>query len=188
VPSLATVADLETRLGHSVDDAAKAQAAIDDVSAAVQAYTGQLFVRAVTTDRLRVRRGLVRLPQRPVNAVSAVELDLGTAVSFTWLTGDDQLSVSAAESSGGRTESVLVTYDHGYDVIPGDVVAIACNIANRALGIDPASGALSQRSITNYQETYGPIGASGAAGLFNSEASILDRYRRRGSVAWVGVS
>ena len=185
--SLASVADIETRLGHTVANPDQAQAMLDDVSAAVRAYTGQQFTRMITTDRLAARRGLVRLPQRPVNAVDAVTLSDGTAVAFDWQTGSETLCVASAEVSCSRVSHVVVTYDHGYDTVPGDITAIVCNIANRGLGVDPAQGAVASRSITNYQETFGPVGASGALGLFSNEATVLDRYRRMGTVAWVGV-
>jgi hypothetical protein len=187
MPALATVSDLETRLGTPIDDPAQAQAYLDDVSAAVRAYTGQLFTRLVTTDRLRARRGLIRLPQRPVNSVDAVTLDNGLAVAFTWFAGDDRVCIIDWDSCCSGSSSALVTYDHGYDVFPGDVIAVVCNIALRALGTDPLMGSVQQRSISNYQEMFGPVGASGTTGLFRDEASVLDRYRRVGSVAWTGV-
>lgn len=185
--ALASVADLETRLGHPVANATQADAVLDDVSAAVRAYTGQLFSRLVTTDRLTVRKGLVRLPQRPVNSVDEVQLSDGTTVTFEWQTGAESLCVAGWETSCSRVSAVLVTYDHGYDTIPQDVVAVVCNVSNRVLGTDPTSGAVASRSITNYQETFGPVGASGSTGLFSSESTVLDRYRRFGTVAWVGV-
>jgi hypothetical protein len=185
--ALATVADLEARLGHTIADPAQAAAMLEDVSAAVRAYTGQLFSRVVTTDRLAARRGLVRLPQRPVNAVSAVTLNDGTAVLFDWETGAETVCVAGVDVSCSRVAHVQVTYDHGYDTVPGDIIAVVCNVANRGLGTDPSMGAVASRSITNYQETFGPVGASGATGLFSNEATVLDRYRRVGGVAWVGV-
>jgi hypothetical protein len=187
VSALATVADLEARLGKAVTDPIQAQAMLDDVSASVRSYTGQAFSRVITTDRLTVRRALVRLPQRPVNSVDAVALSDGTAVTFDWQTGAETVCVGGWESSCSRISAALVTYDHGYDTIPQDIVAVVCNVTNRGLGIDPTAGAIASRSISNYQETYGPVGAAGSTGLFTSEVQVLDRYRRFGTTAWVGV-
>ena len=185
--ALATIADLEARLGHTVADATQAQAMLDDVSAAVRSYTGQHFTRTTTYDRLSARNGLVRLPQRPVVNVESVHLHTGALVGFTWHTGSETLCVTNATMSCSRTSWVYVLYEHGYDEIPADVVAVVCNVSLRALGTDPTGGAVASRSITNYQETFGPVGAAGSTGLFSSESKVLDRYRRVGTVAWVGV-
>ena len=44
LPSLATVFDLERRLGSTVDDAAQAQALLDYASALIRSEAGRLFV------------------------------------------------------------------------------------------------------------------------------------------------
>jgi hypothetical protein len=44
LPSLATIEDLETRLGQSVSDAGQAQALLDYASALIRGYCGELWV------------------------------------------------------------------------------------------------------------------------------------------------
>ena len=71
---LASIDDLELRLGEQVDGA-RALAVLSDASAAVVAYCGQEFVRATRTVKVKApssRR--VRLGQLPVHSVSALSI------------------------------------------------------------------------------------------------------------------
>jgi hypothetical protein len=161
-------------------DPTHVDAVLTDASATVRSYTGQAFTRAVTTDPvINNWGGTVRLPQRPVNDV----IDLtafGDPVAFEW-PGGDRLIV------GPGAQYLMVTYDHGYDVIPDDIIAVTCNVAARALASPPEDAGLVSRSITNYSESFGAVGAAGPAGLFNDERAILGRYRRIGSTARLSV-
>jgi hypothetical protein len=172
---LATPADLAARMSGTFD-ATAVDAALTDASATVRAHAGQVFTRVTTTDLFKVRcDGIIRLPQRPVNDVIEVTAE-AQPIEFTWY-GDDRLGVAPAFLY------VSVESDHGYDQIPDDVVAVTCNVAARALASPPEDAGLVSRSITNYSESFGAVGAAGPAGLFNDERAILARYRRPGSSA-----
>lgn len=186
--ALATAADLEARLGRplNVDEAARAAAVLRDVSASVRNYTGQQFNQATTTARLRVRDGLLRLPQRPVLAVLAMADTQGREVQFEWLGGDVvELTGTAVLADGWSFEprraplaAVDVTYRHGYSPVPDDVVGVACGVALRALGTQPTLGGITQESVAGYSYSLGPAGASGGFGLLNDERAVLEGYRR----------
>lgn len=171
---LATLADLVLRMSGT-PDTDRATAALVDASATVRAFTGQVFTRVVTTDIVVVRAGTARLSQRPVNDVTDVTVG-GEPIGFVWQ-GGDRLSVDAVD---GR---VAVTSDHGYDTMPDDIVTVTCNVAARALATPPEDAGLMSRSITNFSESYGAVGAAGPAGLFNDERAILQRYKRIGGSA-----
>lgn len=171
---LATPADLAARTGGGTDPA-HVEAALTDASATVRAHAGQMFTRMITTDLLKVCRGTVRLPQRPVHDVIEVVAE-GDAIAFGWH-GGDRITVNPC------LFYVDVTTDHGYDVIPDDIIAVTCNVAARALASPPEDAGLVSRNITNYSESFGAVGAAGPAGLFNDERAILSRYRRPGSTA-----
>lgn len=176
LPPLITAQQLADRMG-SAPDPTRVDAAIADASATVRAVSGQIFTRDTTTDSLRARCcGYVRLPQRPVNDVIDVYSPSGDPIDWGW-DGLERVVVLWAY------DVVLVSYDHGYDETPDDIVAVACNVAARTLAASPANAGITQRSITNYSESFGPVGAAGPAGLFNDEKAILLRYRRDGSSA-----
>lgn len=194
--SLATVEDLEDRLGISITDTTRAQAILDDVSAVVRAYTGQQFDLVADDEvRLRVRNGSLRLPQRPVTAVSAVANVDGDSVDFTWDSGESvQLEGFAALRTSFEVEPfrtrdpwVDVTYSHGYATVPTDVVAVVCQIAGRAYGRTADTTGVTQESIAGYSYSVGAAAAAGPAGMLADERRILDLYRRPIGVIRVGL-
>lgn len=172
---LATPADLAVRMGGTPDPA-HVEAALTDASATVRSYAGQTFTRVTTTDVFSHNSGpSLRLPQRPVNDVFEVVNSAGEDIGFTFI--GDRLLVEVSPYY------FSVTYDHGYDVIPDDIIAVTCNVAARALASPPEDAGLVSRNITNYSESFGAVGAAGPAGLFNDERAILARYRRPGATA-----
>lgn len=187
--ALATVTDLETRLGRTLTgaDLARAEALLDDVSAAVRGYTGQQFTEATATTRLKVRGGRVVLPQRNVTAVDAVADVDGNAVEFDWY-GFDDVHVSTTWNRFDRDPLVTpnyldVTYTAGYTVIPDDIVAVVCQIAARAYGRPADETAYTSENVAGYGYSIGGASSMGAFGLLAGERDVLDRYKRLGSPA-----
>src|SRR5690606_28120610 len=121
-------ADLEARLGRSLtaDEAARAAAVLDDVSAAIQSYTGQRFIRGVYHARSRVRRGVVRLSQRPVHDVTAVTDRFGAPVEHSW-DGLDRVFIDTMCRPGAPIQVVDVCYGAGPDQPTPDAVRVASN-------------------------------------------------------------
>lgn len=181
---LATPAQLSARMTSVTATPEALDAALTDASAAVRAFTGQVFNHVISTDGLKVACcGVLRLPQRPV-------LDVQTVTTATVYGADD---VGFAWDGGDRLEvdspavRFVVTYEHGYDdgMMPDDVVAIVCNVAARTLGHPREDAGVTQQSITNFSESFGAVGAAGPAGLFDDEKAVLARYRRVGAQARV---
>lgn len=202
--ALASVADLEARLGRDLDtdqQLARASALLDDASATVRAYTGQQFTRSTTTDRVTPpRKGPVLLPQQPVNDVTAVASVLGVTQQFlfdglnlyvgAYLAGV-VVNLAAAYYDGGRyyegfarRQPIDVTYDHGYTVIPGEIVAVVCQIAGRAMGRPLEDSGVQQESIGGYAYTTGVAAAAGGVGMLRDERTVLDAYRRQAGVVF----
>lgn len=187
MPDLATVTDLEARLGRDLTpaEAGRAGALLADVSASIRAFTGQDFSRDTTTDYLPVRRGRVRLPQRPVVDVVTVEDLDGSPVAWQWLRGDlvevVDLPLDTFEwvpyRGAGRT--VQIEYVHGYEPLPPDVVGVVSSVTLRALGQSPTMAGVTSESIQGYSYSIGATGAAGAFGLLEPERAILQRYMRR---------
>lgn len=192
--ALATTEQLAARLGRDItaDELARVTALLEDASAAVRSYTGQHFTSEERTARLRVTRGRVRLPQRPVTAVAAVADTNEVDVTFTWDAGDsvdltaNPLNAWELEGRTSPLRYVDVTYTAGYTDIPSDIVAVVCSIAGRSFGLDPQMGGITSESIGDASLSYGTIGAAGPLGLLPDERAVLDRYRRIGGTAMVG--
>jgi hypothetical protein len=186
LPELATSADVVARLGRALTtvEAARIDALLTDASASVRNYTRQTITEETTTDRLRVRGGKVRLPQRPVTAVTSVTNMNGDPVLYQWF-GFDDLWTSpnvpdtwAWEPWRTGIMAVDVTYTHGYDPVPDDIVGVVCSIVMRAIGREPVDAGITTESIQGYSYTLGSAAAAGGFGMLQAERDILDAYRR----------
>lgn len=129
------------------------------------------------------------LPQRPVVTVSAVAVNaLAIPVGgFTWSIGGQlyrgPLPVgNAAEADdedprisgwGGPRSKVTVTYSHGFEEIPGDVVDLCLAVAARILA-NPDDA--QSETIGEYSHTDAHAG-TGAA-LTEDEKKTCARFRR----------
>lgn len=189
---LATVEELEARLGHTVD-ATRAFALLLDASNIVRGYTRQTISR-VENDKavLRFGHGRVILPQRPADKPTLVERADGSGavpeVSWWWSGLDEIDFMNYALVANGpfyrhAMRAVIVTYSHGYETIPGDVVAVVCQMVGRVLDSAVSSPGLRSEMIDDYKADLGGGLVSGSIALVPDEKETLDKYRRRaGSV------
>lgn len=192
LPSLATITELETRLGHSVDSA-RGQALLSDASSVVRGYTRQTLSRVVDdTVVLRYIKGRVVLPERPCDKPTLVERADGTgvipAISWWWSGLNEVEFYNDSLVANGpyyrhAMRMVKVTYSHGYTEIPGDIVMIVCQMVGRVLDGAISTPGLRSEAIDDYKVDLGGYLSSGTIALVPEEKLILDRYRNRvGSV------
>lgn len=192
---LVTTADLEARLGRSLTAAEllRVDALISDASASVRGYIGQDITAGTSTDRLKVRSRFVLLPQRPVTAVSTVVDTDANAVTFEW-DGNDRVTVSAQVFDSWAFEPyrfglqyVDVTYDHGYALVPDDIIGVVSGIVLRSFTQSPDEAGIVSETIDEYTYRLGSAAAAGGFGFLQDERNVLDRYRRVGGsmrLAW----
>ena len=205
---LATVEDLAARLGRDLtpDEQARAGALLADASALVRRYTGQRFESPPVTETviLRARGGEVRLPQRPVLSVDAVLAVVGLAgvadvpvVGWRW-DGRDLVHVDVCDDvvinlpailddvENYRPRSYRVTYQHGYDEVPDDVVAVVCAATLRTLTAPTMAGGVVAETIGGYSYRLADGTAGGVAVTLNgADREALAPYRRRSGVTMV---
>jgi len=196
VDALATVEDIEARLGRDLttEEAVRASAMLADMSAMIRSYTGQDFT--VTDDDQVTLRGVggeIRLPQRPVTEVSTVVAIGGDGlpdvplVDWVWdgidtiRVGDGSFVINLPEvwwDDDGYPGTYRVTYSHGYEETPGDVLAVICGAILRVF-INP-NGYRSE-TVGSYSVTYASPGAGETVGtsLTRADRLVLDRYRRK---------
>jgi hypothetical protein len=190
LPSLVTVADFAQRLGRTFtpEQELQAQALLDDASSVVRAYVRLDISRATTTDTFTMRRvdplrhgcaGAVTLPQRPIEAVTAVVVD-GVATADWWLDGSDLLLRAWSwdqPPAAHQPPQATVTYTHGWDPVPGDIQAIVMAAANRVI-VNPSS--LRSETVGGESVTYLIPNGGEALGILLSELEkrALRAYRR----------
>jgi hypothetical protein len=203
VSALASPDDLKARLGRdlTVEEAARAEALLDDASAAVRGYTGQTF-ELVEDDEIVLRAvgGRITLPGRPVQEVARVEVIGGSEAlpDFTtadWLfdgidtirVGEGVCIINLPEAwwdEDGYPGTYRVTYSHGYATVPADVLGVVCGMVLRVMA-NP-SGYRSE-TVGSYSVTYA-VPATGeqlGVNLTRYEAKALDRYRRKATTVKV---
>lgn len=189
VAPLATLADIVQRLGRDLTaaEAIRVEALSRDASASVRNYMRQDISAATSTVRLRVRGTKVRLPQRPVTAVTTVANVNGGPIMFSAWEGFDTITISsnlldtfAWEPFRYGIAAVDVTYTHGWDPVPDDIVGVVCSIVLRALGREPVDAGITSESIAGYSYQLGSAAAAGGFGMLQAEKDVLDTYGRVG--------
>lgn len=173
-------------------DTYSANQACDGATAAIRRYTRRHFTAATWTDeRLPVTRDrdcgwVIELPQRPVDAVTAVEVN-GTAVTYEvdLLLGRVAITGFLPAAAVGVSDQAVVSYTSLDAGDLADVRLIALAIAGRAY--DNPRGLRSETSaLDDHSETFTRAGTDDAlagVALLDAEKAMLDPYRRRvGSV------
>lgn len=199
VEPLASLDDLAD-LGIEVTDANVAESLLASVSSEVRAAAGVPITRTTSTVLLETypsRR--ITLPGAPVRSVESVELD-GTPL----VEGRDFVVRSGALWRVGRTVwqtigelpgELEVTYEHGFDVVPGDIVRTVCLYVAAGLnaaeeGFESTRG-LQYMSVDDFREGYatGDNEVVDPAGLTDrTKADLAARFGGAGPVVYRSVS
>jgi hypothetical protein len=201
---LATVSDLEDRLGPLTDaQAAKAPALLRDASALIRRYTRQTF--DLVDDDVAVLRPVgmvIRLPRRPVRAVTSVAAVWGdepevTLTGWGW-DGLDKINLAAAHADPDAVtrnwyaDAYRVTYDHGYPQTPDDIVALVCAMTSRTLtSPSQVEGMVSEQIVSySYQLQQGSGSVGPSVRLTDADKTFLAEagYRRRSTTVAVSAS
>lgn len=187
--AFADITQLGLFLGAPVDDARAGRLALDVATGMVQARLGQR-ISFVADDMVILdpvqRQPKALLPELPVAAVTAVETltyadpllpawGLQPVDRYTWTqTGVLDLSRSTWGFLGvtwlGYPQSVRVTYSHGWQTIPDELVGVVLGVAARQLR-NPLNE--QQESLGGYQVRY----SQHPTGFSPLEALALDRYK-----------
>lgn len=197
MPPLASPSDLENRLGRELTEAeeARADALLADASALVTSYTGRSFEHVDDDEQtLRVIGGRITLPSTPVTAVTRVQAVSGrddlpdiTLADWVW-DGIDSIRVGEGTyiinlpevwwDDDGYPGTYRVTYSHGYQDVPGDVVAVVCGMVLRTLTAPTMAGGVTSETIGSYSYRLDAPGAGLMVMMSPDDRRVLDRYRR----------
>jgi hypothetical protein len=173
----------------------RAEALLEQAARRIRAYTRRTFVK-VTDDVIVIRSvgSKVRLPQTPVIAVTAVKLIdyLGNRYPIPTYGFDAIDTVDLAfydlvlnlptilAFNTTWNGSVEITYSHGYDTVPEDIVALNAELVARILN-SPLNGMSGVRSSTTgpYSVTVDPTtGGGGIITLTDDDKAMLGRFKR----------
>lgn len=181
--AFATPRDLEDRLGvqFTADEYRRARGILQQASDLIRGEMDQ-HISLVEDDvltRTGIRQGSFRLPERPVVEVSSITLNGETLdaggyyVENNYLNrvGTGQNTFGAFGGFGSPTDTLVITYTHGYEDVPDAVKAICLNIAARAW-VNP--GAVVAQSIGSVQTTFSVAPVAGME-LMDSERQALTR-------------
>lgn len=182
--ALITGQDLATylQITYSGSDAALSQAVTLAIGL-VTGYTGQNIESATYTHTLPIGPDrTIRLPQRPVTAVTSVTIDgtlLTSGTDYDWDGLSPQIALDGYTPADDDVFTASVVYVAGYASVPADVKAATLSIG--AALYNGAPGVTSE-SIDDYRVSYET--SRGAGGMNDYERSILKRYRARlGNIA-----
>lgn len=161
--ALATTSDA-TAYGLTVTSAALLRA-----STRVRAYTGQRISTGSST--IRARGPVVRLPERPVTAVTSVTDSDGVV-----LTVDVDYELVGQDLTLPTSGEFTVVYSHGFATVPDGVLEVVCTIAARLGATDTsvASGVVQEQS-GSVSQTFGWDAWKGLSSLTSEEKRVLDR-------------
>lgn len=168
---LAQTTDVQNALGRALtaDEEARVGFLLDRASQKIRAWSRLQFTQQLADVRvLRIVKSAITLPQRPVTAVSKVQLIgfdgvLRYPVPFQWdgldkilFYADYQVLNLPEILLNANTTTAEVTYDHGYAAVPDDVVDKTAELVARCLLAPLAPGVQSVQT--------GPMGYRIAAG------------------------
>lgn len=194
-----TVEDVENLLQIEIADPAKilsCERAIHEATATIQNYCHQTIERVIddvlTLDCLPIKH--IALPELPVVSIESVveNGDLLTA-GTDYRLGQYSILYRLGRNWAPGVQNVVITYSHGYNPLPDDIVAVATRMASRiyqaGLKSADSSGLLgvSSKQLGDFSVSYtseqgggadqGLMGVSASRMILMSEKDILNRYR-----------
>jgi hypothetical protein len=197
---LAQQADVEANLGRELTSTEidRVVALLGNASRLIRGYCRQDFASATTTDLLRITAGRVRLPQRPVTAVTSVKL-VGFdgvqrwTVPFIW-DGIDEITMMGDLLVINLPEilhdvyatTAEVTYTHGYTTVPDDIVELTALMVARVFQ-SPASAGVNYQTAGPFSVRIADGYGSGQVVLTQDDKDYLSERGYRRSVYAVGL-
>ena len=195
-----TVDDVSELLQIEISDLASNQScvrAIEEATEVIKNYCHQEIERVSETITIDCAGGTrIHLPELPVTAVTKVVVDgVELTASVDYKLGQHGILYRVDGYWTAGIQNVVITYTHGYAVIPEDIVGVCTRSASRVyqagLRSKEHDGVVGIASLTlgDYSVSYGSefgggvsegvLGVSAARVLLLSEKDILNRYRYR---------
>lgn len=183
---LALPEDLAARLGVTFDSTQtdRATALLADASAVVRNYTRQDITEVAGDTAIleSTAEQWLWLPQRPVTAITSVSVGTAIVSPTYWVAQGDGLyrfygwsgRMWGTTALWNQPDTITVVYDHGFAVVPDDIVRVTCKLALSSW-LNPQGlreWRQGETQVTLATETVG-VGA-----LDDDDRRVLDFYRR----------
>lgn len=172
--ALATTDDLREVLGYQPDDLQRAARLLRMASATVRRYCGRDFSLVEDDEAdVEVTTGALRLPNPPIVSVDSIIDPEGDEVDPDAYTASRGGGVDLAFGLRWTSGIYTVTYTHGFDPIPDDVVEVVCSLVELRLS---GSTTYSRESLGDWSADYRESPLTGDA-----QAPVLarlDHYRQ----------
>lgn len=172
---IASIDQLETALGRELSgvEESRADLYLRIASDVVRSVTGHRYSTETHTWQGFTSGAKARLLPLPVASVTSVVDSSGAAVTYT-LRGDTVYVDTDAE--------LVVTFTAGHSTAPDLEVGIVCQMAIRALSVDPGQVGYTSETIDGYNYGIGSAAAAAAAGMLPGERAALKEARFAPSV------
>lgn len=207
LPPLATDSDIIARLGRELNpvEAGRVAALLADGSAHIRRFTRKDFV-FVSNDvkTLRAQRGFITLPGRPVTGVSDVLAISGLPgvpdidVSWYQFDGIDKVTIPDPAVSGiinlpeawyelgWFTDTYQITYSHGYETVPDDVISVLSTAVISVLTAPTMAAGVIGESVGGYSYRMERTGGGVAVALKEADLDSLSDYRDKQGTIQIG--
>lgn len=194
---LAVVSDVAARMPRpmTTDEQTRATTLLIDASSRVRSHTRQTFTLGQSTNVISPTDGQIVLPQRPVVSVDSlgrVNADGKTILPYSVWTFDGIATIMLGPPTAiinapevwtdsdwfWRNVTYQVTYTHGYDVIPEDVVGVTAGMVMRVLMAPGAPGVIGE-TIGGYSYRIADGYPTAVVAMTDEDREILKPYRGR---------
>lgn len=199
LPPLVNVGDVTVRLPSTITvDENRVSSLIRDASAAVRKFTKNDFTINTITLGIRPVGNKIKLPKRPVLAVTSVTIklpgsDTEANIPGWYWDGSDEIWFTDRGSIINLAEELVfalewqtpechVTWQYGYSEIPDDVVGVVCSMVNRIITAPGLGGVISE-TVGEYSYRLSDAAAQGPMSLTAAEEKVLESYRPKRAIS-----
>lgn len=169
----ATASELAAHLQQDLDTASANQALTLASGQFSQAACTWWEPQTVTYTTLGAVATSIRLPYRPVTAVTAVRINGAAVTGWTLVNGTLWRSAGFGSACKVPPDEVEIDLTHGYTEAPDDVKAVVIETA--ASGYSVPVAAIVGESIDDYQVRY--AAAAGGVQLTSAAVALAAQYR-----------
>jgi hypothetical protein len=200
LPSLATADDVVARLGRNLTpvETARVEALLDDGSAHIRRFCRRQFVyKADDVFVTPADGGIIVLPGRPIVDVSKVEAVFDApgvpTINVYWyiFDGIDKITIPEPAASGiinlpeawfdvaWYSNTYKVTYSHGDQVTPPEVMAVLCSAVISEITTPTMAGGVVSETVGSYSYSLRKTGSGIISALKDAGLDSLIDFRTK---------